>query len=100
MALIQRAVDRVKQWYFVYELRTSLYMLEPWEKGLFSKWIPGKSEHFGIIQSFLYRYDCIDNDGHIVLRHLYLFAQIHVKFPAIPGFGVVNYESNKFGFTM
>lgn len=30
-------VERVKHWYFVYELRTSLYMMEPWEKGLFSK---------------------------------------------------------------
>lgn len=31
-------IERVKHWYFVYELRTSLYMMEPWEKGLFSKY--------------------------------------------------------------
>ncbi len=37
MNLIRRSTDCVKHWYFVYELRTSLYMLEPWEKQLFSK---------------------------------------------------------------
>ncbi|KAH9400846.1 hypothetical protein TYRP_002425 [Tyrophagus putrescentiae] len=36
MNLIRRSTDCVKHWYFVYELRTSLYMLEPWEKQLFN----------------------------------------------------------------
>ncbi|OTF72756.1 DUF3317 domain containing protein [Euroglyphus maynei] len=34
--LLTRSIDRLKHWYFVYELRTSLYMLEPWEKKLFN----------------------------------------------------------------
>ena len=37
MSSIAKSVyDRVWHWYFVYELRTSLYMLEPWEKTTFS----------------------------------------------------------------
>lgn len=37
MSSIARSVyDRVWHWYFVYELRTSLYMLEPWEKTTFN----------------------------------------------------------------
>ncbi|KAH7646078.1 serine palmitoyltransferase small subunit A-like [Dermatophagoides farinae] len=35
-SLLTRSIDRLKHWYFVYELRTSLYMLEPWEKKLFN----------------------------------------------------------------
>jgi len=29
-------VAKVKHWYFIYELRTALYMLEPWEKATFN----------------------------------------------------------------
>ncbi|GFW35222.1 uncharacterized protein TNCV_1695371 [Trichonephila clavipes] len=36
MALLQRFVDKVKQIYLVYELRTAISMLEPWEKRLFN----------------------------------------------------------------
>ncbi|XP_075678175.1 serine palmitoyltransferase small subunit A-like [Dermatophagoides pteronyssinus] len=35
-SLLKHSMDRLKHWYFVYELRTSLYMLEPWEKKLFN----------------------------------------------------------------
>ncbi|GBN75604.1 hypothetical protein AVEN_62663-1 [Araneus ventricosus] len=36
MDLLQRFVDKVKQIYLVYELRTAISMLEPWEKRLFN----------------------------------------------------------------
>ncbi|KAI2805963.1 hypothetical protein RDWZM_009397 [Blomia tropicalis] len=36
MELAKKTTDWIKHWYFVYELRTSLYMLEPWEKRLFN----------------------------------------------------------------
>ncbi|CAG2166844.1 unnamed protein product [Oppiella nova] len=34
--IVSRVCDRLSHWYFVYELRTSLYMLEPWEKTTFN----------------------------------------------------------------
>uniref|UniRef100_A0A2L2Y0Q6 Putative serine palmitoyltransferase small subunit a n=1 Tax=Parasteatoda tepidariorum TaxID=114398 RepID=A0A2L2Y0Q6_PARTP len=36
MAVVSRFVDKVKQLYLVYELRTAISMLEPWEKRLFN----------------------------------------------------------------
>ncbi|GIY89365.1 uncharacterized protein CEXT_266631 [Caerostris extrusa] len=36
MAVLQRLVDKIKQIYLVYELRTAISMLEPWEKRLFN----------------------------------------------------------------
>ncbi|UXI17044.1 tRNA adenine-N1-methyltransferase non-catalytic subunit TRM6 [Sarcoptes scabiei] len=36
-SLMNRLIEWLQHWYFIYELRTSLYMLEPWEKKLFSQ---------------------------------------------------------------
>jgi len=36
MDLLKRALNRIYGYYLVYELRTSLYILEPWEKALFN----------------------------------------------------------------
>ncbi|RWS31153.1 hypothetical protein B4U80_01547 [Leptotrombidium deliense] len=35
-AVLKRASEKVSNWYLVYELTSSLYMLEPWEKCLFN----------------------------------------------------------------
>ncbi len=35
-SIVRDIAQQINHWYFVYELRTSLYMLEPWEKKTFS----------------------------------------------------------------
>lgn len=36
---VKRIISAVKGAYFVYELRTSLYILEPWEKAIFNAFL-------------------------------------------------------------
>ncbi len=35
-SIVRDIAQKINHWYFVYVLRTSLYMLEPWEKRTFS----------------------------------------------------------------
>jgi len=35
-SIVRDVAQKINHWYFVYELRTSLYMLEPWEKTTFN----------------------------------------------------------------
>lgn len=51
--MYQRIVNKIKQIYLVYELRTAISMLEPWEKRMFSillflLYLPVSVEHFRI----------------------------------------------------